>query len=166
MSAEAGLGPRVLRSSPVRTVVLLAVSILVLVIGVAVVATGEQGGWLAVIGGAVLTGFLVLLLVRPNRLELDDQGFSTVSSLGRATRVEWRECGAFRVQRPDIDGSFRAPLQVVYDTEESNRHNLAVVSQFVAGGSAALPDTYGMSAEDLADLLNRYRTSGTQRPTS
>lgn len=165
MSAEAGLGRRVLRSSPVRTVVLLAVSILVLVIGVAVVATGEQGGWLAVIGGTVLTGFLVLLLVRPNRLELD-QGFSTVSSLGRAKRVEWRECGAFRVQRPDIDGSFRAPLQVVYDTEESNRHNLAVVSQFVAGGSAALPDTYGMSAEDLADLLNRYRTSGTQRPTS
>jgi len=34
----------------------------------------------------------------------------------------------------------------------------------VAGGRAALPDIYGMSADDLADLLNRYRTAATQQP--
>ena len=59
---------------------------------------------------------------------------------------------------PDLDSTYRAPLQVVYDTKESDRHPLAVVAQFVAGGSAALPDTYGMSATSLADLMNRYRT--------
>lgn len=143
---------------------LLGVSIFVLVVGGAAVAAGEQGGWWAVAGGAVLTGFLGLLLVRPNRLELDDQGFTTVTPLGRRSRVEWRRCGAFRVHRPDIDGSFRAPLRVVYDTEDSNGHPLALVSQVVAGGSAALPDTYGMSAADLADLLNRYRTAATRQP--
>ncbi len=66
--------------------------------------------------------------------------------------------------RPDVDGSFRAPLRVLYDTEDSNRHYLALVSQFVAGDSAALPDTYGLSADDLADLLNRYGTAATEQP--
>ncbi len=153
-----------MRSSRVRTMLLLAVSIFVLVIGGAAVATGEQGGWWAIMGGAVLTGFLCLLLVRPNRLELDDRGFTTVTPLGRRSRVEWIECAAFRVYRPDVDGSFRAPLRVVYDTKDSQGHNLALVSQFVAGGSAALPDTYGMPADDLADLLNRYRTAAIQQP--
>ncbi len=146
--------------------VLLALSIFVLVIGAAAAATREQGGWWAILGGAVLAGFLCLLLVRPNRLELDDQGFTTVTPLGRRSRVEWHDCGAFRVSRPDVDGSFRAPLRVEYDTEDTNRNNLALVSQFVAGGSAALPDTYGMSADNLADLLNRYRTAATQQPPS
>lgn len=164
MSLESRFERRVLRSSRVRTMLLLVVSIFVLAIGVGVVATGEQGGWWMIAGGAALTGFLCLLLVRPNRLELDDQGFTTVTPFGRRSRVEWHDCGEFRVSRPDVDGSFRAPLRVVYDTEDSNRHGLALVSELVAGGSAALPDTYGMSAENLADLLNRYRTAAAQQP--
>jgi hypothetical protein len=40
---------------------------------------------------------------------------------------------------------------VVYDTEDPDR------------GSAALPDTYGMSADDLANLIHRYRMAATQQ---
>ncbi len=159
VAAGAAAGRRVLRSSVLRTSALLGVAVFGLVVGVAVVAAGERNGWWVVLGCALLTLILCLLLVRPNRLELDDSSFTTVNPFGRRSRVEWRDCGPFRAERPDLDSTYRAPLQVVYDTKESDRHPLAVVSQFVAGGSAALPDTYGMSATGLADLMNRYRTA-------
>lgn len=159
MAADAELGRRVLRSSVLRTSALLGVSVFGLVVAVAALAAGERNLWWVVLGTALLTVFLGLLLVRPNRLELDDSSFTTVNPLGRRSRVEWRDCGPFRAERPDLDLTYRAPLQVVYDTKESDRDPSAVVSQFVAGGSAALPDTYGMSAAGLADLMNRYRSA-------
>jgi hypothetical protein len=164
VAAGVELGRRVLRSSVVRTSALLGVSVFGLVVGVAAVAAGERNGWWVVLGSAPLTLFLCLLLVRPNRLELDDNSFTTVNPLGRRSRVAWRDCGSFRAERPDLDLSHRAPLRVVYDTKESDRHPLALVSQFVAGGSAALPDTYRMSAAGLADLMNRYRAAADQHP--
>ncbi len=151
-----------LRSSVRRTIVLLVVSLVALGVSAAAAAAGERAGWWGVIGSAVLTAFMCLLLVRPNRLELDERGFTSISVLGRRSRVEWRDCGPFRTERPDVDGSYRAPLQVVFDTRESDGHRLALLGQILAGGSAALPDTYGMSAADLADLLNRYRVAAGQ----
>ena len=159
VAADAELGRRVLRSSVLRTSALLGVAVFGLVIGIATVGAGERNGWWVVLVCALLTLFLGLLLVRPNRLELDDSGFSTVDPFGRRSRVEWRDCGPFRAKRPDLDLSYRAPMQVFYDTKESDRHPLALVAQVVAGGSAALPDTYGMSAAALADLMNRYRAA-------
>jgi len=158
-AAGVAAGRRVLRSSVLRTSALLGVAVFGLVVGVAAVAAGQRNGWWVVLGCAVLTLFLCLLLVRPNRLELDENSFTTVDPFGRRSRVEWRDCQPFRAKRTMLDSTSSAPLRVVYNTKASDRHPLAVVSQFVAGGSAALPDTYGMSATGLADLMNRYRTA-------
>ncbi|WP_198549885.1 hypothetical protein, partial [Macrococcoides caseolyticum] len=136
VAADAELGRRVMRSSMLRTSALLGTAVFGLVIGLAMVATEERNGWWVVLFCALLTLFLGLLLVRPNRLELDDSGFSTVDPFGRRSRVEWRDCGPFRAQRPSLDFSFYAPKQVLYDTKESDRHPLALAAQVVAGGSA------------------------------
>ena len=58
------------------------------------------------------------------------RGLATVHTWAVVHLRALGECGAARVTGPDVDGSFRAPLRVVYDTEDSNRHHLALVSQF------------------------------------
>ena len=160
MSADGGgLEPRVLRSSRLRTTLLLIVSVFALGIGVAAVAGGEKNGWLIVAVGALLTIFMCLLLLRPQRLELDEKGLTTVNPLGKRWSVEWRECGTFRTAYPvALGSSTHTSAQVVFECEESER-SLArsLITHMVAGGSASLPDTYGMSAKNLATLLNRYR---------
>lgn len=153
-----GLERLVLKSSPVKTAAFLVGSVVTVAFGVAMIAGGESPGWLVVaLGAAGVLGFS-LLLARPNRLELDEGGLTTVT-MGRRRSVAWGRCGPFRTAIPDVDGSFTAPARVVFDTEESERSRLALVAHVVAGGTETLPDTYGMSAKDLADLLNRYRTA-------
>ena len=116
-----------------RTTLLLIVSVFALGIGVAAVAAGEKNGWFIVAFGTLCTPFLCLLLLRPNRLELDERVLTTIGPLGKRWSVEWRQCGPFRTAIPNLDRSM------------------------VSGGSASLPDTYGMSAAELAALLNRHR---------
>jgi len=88
VAADAAAGQRVLRSSVLRTSALLGVAVFGLVMGVAAVAAGERNGWWVVLFCALLTLFLCLLLVRPNRLELDDSSFTTVDPFGRRSCVE------------------------------------------------------------------------------
>jgi len=143
-----------------RTTLLLIVSVFALGIGVAAVAAGEKNGWFIVAFGTLCTPFLCLLLLRPNRLELDERGLTTIGPLGKRWSVEWRLCGPFRSAVPDLAGNHQAPAQVVFECEEAERSfGRALATHMIVGGSASLPDTYGMRASKLADLLNRYRTA-------
>ena len=149
-----------LRSSRLRTTLLLIGSVLALCIGVAAGVGGERNGWFVVAFGAVCTPFLCLLLLRPNRLELDERGLPTVGPLGKRWGVPWHECGPFRTAVADVAGNYHAPTQVVFECEESERSfGRSLATHMIVGGSAALPDTYGMRASALADLLNRYRAA-------
>lgn len=52
------------------------------------------------------------MMLRPNRLELSEEGLTTVT-LGRRSSVEWSECGEFRTSK--VDYSVGGPSMIVFD---------------------------------------------------
>ncbi|MCL2781263.1 MAG: hypothetical protein FWD74_07210 [Actinomycetia bacterium] len=108
-------------------------------------------GWV----GGVFAALLVIGLgiVRPDGLQLTESGFTRWSPRSRWPRQRtWWECGEFRPHRRWRRISYQ--------------RRLAVASEGVDERRERIPSGYGgMSAADLAALLNRYRQAcGGQRP--
>jgi hypothetical protein len=147
---------RVLQSSRRRTVGLLILSAVFAVAGVLMVGADADFGWLVAAFGLVGTVVFVIMLLRPNRLELSEEGFTAVT-LGRRWTVKWSECGEFRPSK--VDFNIGSPAMVVFhcNAPSVRGHVLEAAAEALSGANAALPETYGMPAGELAALLNTYR---------
>jgi hypothetical protein len=85
-------------------------------------------------------------------LSLDRDGF-TCRTLFRSFRRRWVDCSEFAP-------AWVGPNQMVgFSTasDEAMHPRLAAVARGLTGTAGALPDTYGHSADDLADVMNRFR---------
>ena len=90
-------------------------------------------------------------------LRLTESGF-TVCSLYRATTYQWSNVVGFGT------ATVRGNALVVYDfsdTYQAQPRSRRAAKAFM-GVEAAIPDTYGHSAEDLARILNEWK-SGMRR---
>lgn len=85
-------------------------------------------------------------------LDLDRQGF-TIRSLGRSSRLEWRECSVFEVVQMPRGGTF-----VGFSSATDQAHALADIARTYVGTTGVLPDKYGMKVQALADLMNEFRS--------
>jgi hypothetical protein len=143
-------------------VALLMISLLFTAAGAAMIAAGAPFGWLALGFGVVGLAVLGFTLVRPNRLELSADGFTTVT-LGRRWSVAWSDCGEFRTWKDTF--YFGSPTMVVFECRAplSGGRALKVAAEALTGENASLPETYGMAASDLAALLNEYRLAAIAR---
>lgn len=105
-------------------------------------------------------GFFVLcaLIATPlmfgvgSTLSLDRKGF-TCRTLFKSFRREWGECSAFY----PVSMGFRKFVGFSTQQDAAAHPNLAAANRAMIGATGILPDTFGLSADDLADLLNRYR---------
>jgi hypothetical protein len=80
-----------------------------------------------------------------------------VTGLGRRRgSYDLASCGEFEVWRNPF--SLRQYL-VVFDYPEDDAKRLATMSRGLSGHSSALPDSYGMKAAELADILNGARAT-------
>ncbi len=107
-----------------------------------------SGGFFALCG---LIAFPLMLGVG-TRLVLDRDGF-TCRTLFNSFRCQWRDCSEF-------SATFQHLRRVVgFDllTAEADHPRFAAVARGLTGHSGGLPDTYGLGADDLADLMNRFR---------
>ena len=114
---------------------------------------GESIGWgLAIFFGLIAGVFGVTVLPNSSYLELRPEGF-TVCSLFRPHTYSWVDVGPFAVGKIGLN-----PM-VVFDFsgnyEPSPR--LRQVAAELTGSEGALPDSYGLSLPELAQLLNEYR---------
>ena len=141
--------PVLLRASRKKHLLFLLVSIAFVAIGVMMVRDGEPMGYFCsgffALGAVV---FVINMLPNASYLRLDETSF-TFCSLFRAHTVPWaaiQEFGVFtiRLKRmvawnfvPGYTGSAR----------------LQDLSRAVSGFDAALPDTYGLSANDLVEKM-------------
>ena len=150
------LSPRVLYSSRRRTLGLLALSLVFAGAGVLMIGADADYGWLVAAFGLVGAAVFTVMSLRPNRLELSGEGLTTVT-LGRRWSVRWSECGEFRTSK--VDYSVAGPSMVVFDCSAPGirGHPLEAAAEALSGANAALPETYGMPADELATLLNTYR---------
>jgi hypothetical protein len=116
-------------------------------------------GWLAVgfFAIAALVGAL-MLLPGAGGLRLDSDGFE-MTSLFRRHRSRWTEVSEFEVVRlpPSLQ------KMVVFDDARTKDSALAKVNRSLAGRTGGLPDSYSLSCEDLAAIMNEWRARATGR---
>jgi hypothetical protein len=96
---------------------------------------------------------MVTLLPGATHLRLHNEGFE-VRNMFRTVRVNWSDIGDIGVMRV-------GPNQMVgfnFAPGCSRLQKGRALVRAVGGWEGALPETYGMSAAALAELLNTYRT--------
>lgn len=104
---------------------------------------------------------LVHLLPNSSYLELDDKGFTTCTMF-RKSFVPWQDIAEFfpmTLQRPA-----RSMVALRYAPGYTRHATARKLVSALAGAEGALPDTYGRSAEELAQLLNRIRAERCPTP--
>jgi hypothetical protein len=116
----------------------------------------EQVGWLDAIlvwPGIIMFGaaipVMALLMLRGASLRLDGEGLE-VRQGWRRSRTRWADTGIFEV-------AMLATAIVVYDDAAVKGGKMALINASLTGRSSGLPDTYGLSPEALAGLLNQWR---------
>lgn len=145
---------------PSRFVILLLISGAFVAMGVFLLAQGKPLlGWLNIVFfGLGVVVAIVSLLPGSNHLLLTDEGFE-VCSLYRRWSVRWRDVQAFFP-------AFVSRREMVcwnYAADYTGQRTGRALSTNLAGVEAALPDTYGLSAAALADLLNQWRERHTDQ---
>jgi hypothetical protein len=142
-------GMIVLRPSRRKMALLLAGCIAFVVIGLAMVGTGAAMGWLVLIFfgfGAIAT--VVVSLPGAAYLRLEPNGF-TQCTLFRPAFVPWTSVRGFGVT------SIFNNKMVGVKFEANAESRLMRVTSGLVGWDGSLPDTYGMTAEALAELMNQ-----------
>jgi hypothetical protein len=100
---------------------------------------------------------LVGLLPNSSYLTLTEQGFQ-FASLFRKHFVAWSNVRLF----VPVKIQFHSMVGWNYSPDFQEWKRLRGVNTAIAGVQAALPDTYGMPAEQLADLMNQLRVRYTR----
>ena len=124
--------------------------------GALMVREGDPTGWAAILFfGAGVIVFCLLLLPGSAYLILDPAGF-TVCSLFRAHSTRWYEVNSFEV------GSIGRHKLVVFNFSNLHRGQefARKLSSAIGGYEGALPETYGLAAEELAAMMNDWRQRG------
>jgi ribosomal protein S18 acetylase RimI-like enzyme len=146
---------RTLRPSRRRWSLLLAVFVAFTALGIATIVSGEAWGWLAAIFFGLGIPISVLVLTgRINTLHLTPEGF-TIRSL-RTSTIGWDDVEAF--------GTFETAGGTMVGFTFAPSYDRATIGRALAReltGSpyeGGLPDTYGMKAEELAALMEEWRS--------
>jgi hypothetical protein len=100
---------------------------------------------------------LVNLLPNSSYITLTERGFQFVS-LFRTHFVAWSDVQLF----VPVKIQFKSMVGWNYSPEYRESKRIRGVNAAVAGVEAALPDTYGMPAGQLADLMNQLRDMHTR----
>jgi hypothetical protein len=100
----------------------------------------------------------MMLLPGAGGLTLDRNGFQ-VTSLFRSSSSRWQDVSGFE------PASIPPSLQklVVYDDVNVAGRKIANLNVALIGRNAALPDTYGLTADDLARLMMTWRDRAVRR---
>ena len=144
---------RVLYPRRLKALGLFAVCVPFVAIGVWMIVSGEWTGWLGV-GFFGLGALVSLVMLVPNGffLRLDAEGFHT-RTLFKSQSYRWSDVDGFGVEFIGLNKMVVFNLSSGFDRHVLGRKVAAALS----GWEAALPDSYCMSPEVLAGLLNEYK---------
>lgn len=143
-----------LRSRPWQLILLLIGCGFLLATGIGLLAIGDAryGWWCVGVFGFFTLAAIVSMLPGSSSLNLDPEGMM-ICSYYRKTFVRWADVQEF------IPVQVRFRVMVGWKFIASYpRHRIGrEASSVLAGVEAALPSSYGMSAEGLSALLNDWR---------
>lgn len=143
----------VLRPSRLKWAGIGLICLLFTIVGVWLGLTGNRIGW----GCAIFFGLGVFistasLLPNATYLRLTDEGF-TMRSLYRTHTYRWKDVSGFAV------GRVLTNKMVLFNFEPTYQRTpgLRSINVGLVGYEAGLPDTYGLTHEALAEMLNQYK---------
>jgi hypothetical protein len=123
--------------------------------------SGVKGDFHTVLGILILCAIFFglctvvsVITLRISSLRLDKDGFEVIGLFRKQYR--WSEVSDFGLL------SYRGPVCVVFKTTEPcrNIHEM-IISFFTGGRNQWLPDTYGFTYRDLAQLMKTWQSSAT-----
>ena len=141
-----------LKPSPWKHIFLLALSSAFFALGIHLVRENPIIGWLTIVFfGLGVVVFAISVVPGSSFLQLRDEGL-TLRSLYRTWHVSWLDTSEFFVAR--VGG--RQMVCWNYSPSFVGQRLGRAMSRGIAGVEAGLPDTYGRSATELAQLLNEW----------
>lgn len=139
--------PLILKPGKIKNILLLLVSIGFVSLGISLL---EKKMWIAILNivffGFCLIIFLTNMIPGSSYLKIDERGVE-MKNLFRTTFIPWQAVSGFKTKSIFIN------KMVTFTIDEKLLENFKI-----KGKTGAFPDTYGMSAKNLANLLNEYKT--------
>jgi len=140
-----------------KMVLLFVVCLTFVAGGVLMIRQGQSMGWLcAGFFGLGIPIFLLNLHPRSAFLRVDEEGIE-FCSLFRTSRIRWSdisEFGTYSIRQHGLPVSKMVGFNFSVGYQRAGKAR--AVSKALAGFEAALPDSYGFRAEELAQLLSEF----------
>ena len=126
-------------------------------LGLLVLHAGSFWGWAGVLLFGASAVFLVIELLRPDSLTLGRDEFS-FTSLGRRSRFAWADVAEFGLLVLPVRGGNTRQVGM-----RMKRSGSSLVESLLSGMGgrfdASLPDSYGLPVEELATLMEEWRSA-------
>lgn len=153
--------PLRLRTTRRKMLVLLLGCSMFVAGGVFVLPTHPVAGYGAIVFfGLGVVVALIQLLPDSAYVELDERGFTTCT-LFRKRFLRWEDVAEFSTIR--LEGRVSPMVAFRYAPGYTAHATARKLAKTLAGAEDALPDTYGRSAQELAELLNKVRSEHASR---
>jgi hypothetical protein len=138
--------PLILKPGKIKSVLFILISTTFIVLGITLL---DKNMFIAVLNivffGICLLIFAINFVPNASYLKIDERGIE-MKNLFRTTFIPWQAVSGFKTKYIFIN------KMVTFDIDEKLLENSKMKSK-----TGAFPDTYGMSAKNLAELLNEYK---------
>jgi hypothetical protein len=138
--------PLILKPGKIKSVLFILISTTFIILGITLL---DKNMFIAVLNivffGICLLIFLINFVPNASYLKIDERGIE-MKNLFRTTFIPWQAVSGFKTKYIFIN------KMVTFDIDEKLLENTKMKSK-----TGAFPDTYGMSAKNLAELLNEYK---------
>lgn len=155
---------KILKPRKLKSIVLLLASCLFVISGFYIVEEDILMGWVGIIFfGLGVIVFIIKLLPGSTYLKLTQEGFE-VQNLFKSEFTKWSDVKIFSIGSipiyifGDIFYIWKRKM-VMLDYEKSHKkyRRGKEISNAISGHHGALPDTYGLSYEELVELMNEWK---------
>ncbi len=138
--------PLILKPSKIKNIILILISVGFISLGITLL---EKNLLIAVLNivffGICLIIFIINMIPNSSYLTIDEKGIE-MKNLFRTTFIPWQVVSGFKTKFIFVN------KMVTFTIDEKLLKNSKM-----KGKTGAFPDTYGMSAKNLANLLNEYK---------
>ncbi|MNU12124.1 hypothetical protein D3C71_01460 [compost metagenome] len=138
--------PLTLKPGKTKSTILILISAALVVLGISLL---EKNMMIAVLNivffGICLAVFIINLFPNASYLKIDERGIE-MKNLFKTTFIHWQAVSGFKTKFIFVN------KLVTFTIDEK-----LLESSKMKGKTGAFPDTYGMSAKNLANLLNEYK---------
>ena len=146
---------KILRPNPLKTIGLLIVSVLFVTCGFYLIDKNPFLAWMIITFSCLgVIVFSIQLIPNSSHLKLTREGFE-VKNLFKSDFTKWSDIEKFRV------GYAGRTRMVMYDySKEFKKYKVGKkIAKSLSGSEGALPNTYGMKAKNLVQLMNHWKSN-------